>query len=345
MTRTGTPMNQVELGVIGAGFMGTRWARAIAEHPAGRLAVVADVRQEAADALADRYGARPVRDPLEAAADPRLDGVVVCTPEHLHEEATLAAIEAGKPVAVEKPLAHTVEGCERIRDRARERGVPVLVGHVLRFEPRYALVCAAVEAGEIGSVQALRGERIGLVSDQAVLRGRTSLPLYYGVHELDVARWYAGDVTRVYAERSDGVLRARGHRVADLYSATLRFASGAHGTVTLGWCLPERTPGFGLAGVTVIGEWGALRVLQGESGVLRVGPEGAGDADVFWAPEVHGRLDGALTAEVAHFVACARGEAQPLCTAEDGTEAVRVSLALEASAAAGLPVDLPAPAT
>jgi predicted dehydrogenase len=335
-------MSQVQLGVIGAGFMGARWARAIAEHPAGRLAVVADVRQEAAATLAARHGARPVGDPLAAAADPRLHGVVVCTPEHLHAEATLAAIEAGTPVAVEKPLAHTVEVCARIRDRARRRGVPVLVGHVLRFEPRYALVRAAIQAGEIGSVQALRGERIGLVSDQEVLRGRTSLPLYYGVHELDLARWYAGDVTRVYAERSDGVLRGRGHQVADLYSATLRFAGGAHGTLTLGWCLPERTPGFGLAGVTVIGEHGALRVLQGETGVLRVGPEGVGNADVFWAPELHGRLNGALGAEAAHFMACARGEAEPLCTAEDGTEAVRASLALEASAADGVPVDLPA---
>jgi predicted dehydrogenase len=333
-------MNQVEVGVIGVGFMGARWARAIAEHPAARLALVADVRDDACRALAERYGARTVRDPLQAAADPRLHGVVVCTPEHLHTEAALAAVESGKVVAVEKPLAHTVAACERIRDRARERGVPVLVGHVLRFEPRYALVHAAIEAGEIGAVQALRGERIGLVSDQDVLRGRTSLPLYYGVHELDVARWYAGDVARVHAERSEGVLRAHGHDLADLYSATLRFSGGAHGTLMLGWCLPARTPGFGLSGTTVIGESGVLRVVPGDAGVLRIGPDGTASMDVSWAPEVHGRLAGALAAEVAHFVDCVRGRAEPLCTAADGTEAVRASLALEASARAGTPVEL-----
>jgi predicted dehydrogenase len=333
-------MTQVEVGVIGVGFMGARWARAIAEHPAARLAVVTDVREAAGRAVAGRYGARFVRDPLQAAADPRLHGVVVCTPEHLHTEVALAVIEAGKALAVEKPLAHTVPGCTRIRDCARERGVPVLVGHVLRFEPRYALVRAAIEAGEIGAVQGLRGERIGLVSDQQVLQGRTSLPLYYGVHELDLARWYAGDVARVYAERSDGLLRGGGYEVEDLYSATLRFTGGAHGTLMLGWCLPAHTPGFGLAGITVIGEAGLLRVVQGDVGVLRVGRDGTGDVDVSWAPEVHGRLDGALAAEVAHFVDCARGVAEPLCTAEDGTEAVRASLALEASARTGAPVDL-----
>jgi predicted dehydrogenase len=333
-------VTRVDVGVIGVGFMGARWARAIAEHPAARLALVTDVREAAGKAMAGRYGARFVGDTLQAAADPRLHGVVVCTPEHLHVEAALAAIEAGKALAVEKPLAHTVEECARIRDRARELGVPVLVGHVLRFEPRYALVRGAIEAGEIGAVRGLRGERIGLVSDQEVLQGRTSLPLYYGVHELDLARWYAGDVARVYAERSDGLLRACGYDVEDLYSATLRFTGGAHGTLTLGWCLPAHTPGFGLAGVTVIGETGLLRVVQGDVGVLRVGRDGKGDVDVSWAPEVHGRLDGALAAEVGHFVDCVRGVAEPLCTAEDGSEAVRASLALEASARSGVPVDL-----
>jgi predicted dehydrogenase len=333
-------MTQAEVGVIGVGFMGARWARAIAEHPAARLAVVADVREAAGRAMAGRYGARFVGDPLQAAADPQLHGVVVCTPEHLHAEPALAAIEAGKALAVEKPLAHTLAACTRIRDRAQARGVPVLVGHVLRFEPRYALVRAAIEAGEIGAVQGLHGERIGLVSDQEVLQGRTSLPLYYGVHELDLARWYAGDVARVYAERSDGLLRSFGHDVEDLYSAALRFSGGAHGTLMLGWCLPAHTPGFGLAGVTVIGGTGLLRVVQGDVGVLRVGRDGIADVDVFWAPEVHGRVDGALAAEVAHFVDCARGVAAPLCTAEDGTEAVRASLALELSARTGAPVDL-----
>jgi predicted dehydrogenase len=332
---------QIGLAVVGVGFMGARWARAIAEHPAARLAVVCDAREDVGRELADRYGARYMRDPREVAADPGIAAVAVCTPEHLHVDAALAAIGEGKAVMVEKPLADTVEGCERLRDAARERGVPLLVGHVLRFEPRYALLRAAIEAGEIGQVQAVHGQRVGLTADQEVLRGRTSLALYYGVHELDLARWYGGRVTRVYAEASEGLLRAAGYEVTDLYSATLRFATGAHGTLTLGWCLPPRTPGFGMAGVTVIGESGVLRVLQGESGVLRVGPEGAGNADVFWAPEVHGLLGGALATEVAHFVACARGDAEPLCTAEDGTEAVRASLALEASARDGMPVDLP----
>jgi predicted dehydrogenase len=333
-------VTRVPLAVIGLGFMGSRWARVLAEHPGAHLRVVCDVREDVGRETAERYGARFVADPLEAAADLEVAAVAVCTPEHLHVEPAIAAIDAGKPLMVEKPLAHSAEDAERIRDRARGRGVPVLAGHILRFEPRYAAARSAIEEGELGDVQAVRHERIGLVADQAVLRGRTSIPLYYGVHEFDLARWYAGDVERVYAERSEGVLRAHGYELADLYSAVIRFASGAHGTAMLGWSLPGKTAGYGIAGVTVIGERGFVRVTQGDVGLVIVNESGMRGADVYYAPEVHGCVRGALAIEADHFVAVARGDADPLCTAEDGMEAVRVSLAMEASAERGRPVDL-----
>jgi predicted dehydrogenase len=333
-------MSRVPLAVVGLGFMGSRWARALAEHAGADVRVVCDVREDVGAEAAARLGARFVADPLEAAVDPEVAAVVVCTPEHLHVEPALAAIDAGKAVAVEKPLAHSVEDAERIRDHARARSVPLLAGHILRFEPRYAAARRAIEEGVVGEVQAVRHERIGLVADQEVLRGRTTIGLYYGVHEFDLARWYAGDVDRVYAERSEGVLRARGYEIADLYSAVLRFVSGAHGTAMLGWSLPAKTPGYGIGGVTVIGERGVIRIAQGDVGLLVVDEDGTRDTDVYYAPEVHGRLRGALANEIDHFVTVARGDAAPLCTADDGTQAVRISLAMEASAERGARVDL-----
>ena len=337
-------MKPVPVAVVGLGFMGSRWARTLAEHPLADVRTVSDVRDDVGREAADRLGARFVPDALEAAADPEVEAVVVCTPEHLHLEPALTAIDAGKAVAVEKPLAHTVEDGEQIRDRAEERGVPVLAGHILRFEARYAAARQAIEAGDLGAVQAVRHERIGLVGDQDVLRGRTTIPLYYGVHELDLARWFAGEVQRIYAERSEGVLRAHGYEVEDLYSAVLRFASGAHGTATLGWSLPRSMPGYGMAGVVIIGEHGVVRIAQNDVGLLIVDQNGPRHADAYYAPEVHGRVRGALAVEVDHFVDCARGAADPLCTAHDGTEAVRLALAMEASAQRGAPVELARPA-
>jgi predicted dehydrogenase len=331
-------MAEVRLGVIGLGFMGGRWARVLAEHDGVRLAAVSDIREEVARQEAERYGAAAVLDPLEAAARSDLDGIVVCTPEHLHTGPALAAIDAGKAVMVEKPLAHTVADAEQIRDLAAQRGVSVLAGHTLRFDPRYAAVRRAIESGEVGAVQAVRTERIGLVSDQDVLAGRTSIALYYGVHEFDLCRWYAGEVEAIWAARSTGILEQRGYPIEDLYSVGLRFASGAHGTSMVGWCLPSGTPGYGIGGFTVIGEYGLLRVAQGEVGFLKVGKDGLSDDDVYYSPEVDGRLYGAVGIEADHFVRVTRGEVEPCCSAADGASAVRIALAMEEAARGGVVV-------
>jgi predicted dehydrogenase len=330
----------VPMAVVGLGFMGARWARVLAEHPLVELRTVSDIREDVGRQTAEQLRTRFLPDALETASDPHVDAVVVCTPEHLHVEPALAAIDAGKAVVVEKPLADTVQAAERIRARADERGVPVLTGHILRFEARYAAARRAIEAGELGAVQAVRHERVGTVANQDILQGRTSIGLYYGVHEFDLARWYGGDVVRIYAERSAGILHAQGYEVDDLYSAAFRFASGAHGTATLGWSLPRSTPGYGMAEVTIFGERGAIHVVQGDVGLLVVDEGGARHPDAYYAPEIHGRLRGALAAEADHFVDCARGIAEPLCTAADGAEAVRLSIAMEMSAERGEPVAL-----
>lgn len=328
-------MNKPRIAVIGLGFMGARWSRALMENGSIDLAVVSDVREDIGKELADAYDAEFVLDPRVAASRSDVDGVVVCTPEHLHVEAALAAIEAGTPVAIEKPIAHTVSAAEQIRDSAQRAGVPVLAGHILRFEPRYAAIRTAIERGEIGEVQAVRSERIGLVADQQILAGRTSIALYYGVHEFDIARWYAGDVASVWAARSSGVVSAAGFDVEDLYSVGLVFESGAHGTAMIGWSLPFRTPGYGVAGFTVIGEIGMLQVRQGDTGYLKVLADGPADDDVHYSPVVHGAMYGAMVVEVDHFIRVVRGDVDPVCSAADGVEAVRIALAMERAADGG----------
>ncbi|MFW5899115.1 MAG: Gfo/Idh/MocA family protein [Jiangellaceae bacterium] len=328
-------MAQVPVGVIGLGFMGGRWARLLAEHDGARLAVVSDVRREHGREVAARYAARFVPDPLGAATAPDLEAVVVCTPEDLHVAPALAAIESGRSLIVEKPLAHTAAAAESIRDAAEQHGVPVLVGHVLRFDPRYAAAQAAVRGGEIGAVQAVRSERIGLLSDQQVLGGRTSLALYYGVHEMDLCRWYVGEVAQLWSASSSGVLEAAGYPVEDLCSVGLRFRSGAHGTSMFGWSLPSSTAGYGVAGFTVIGERGVVQVRQGDVGLHVAGRDGPRQQDVYYSPEIDGRLFGALGVEADHAVRMARGAAEPRCTATDGVEAVRLALAVERAAEKG----------
>jgi len=77
------------------------------------------------------------------------------------------------------------------------------------------------------------------VLDQEVLGGRTTIPLYYGVHDLDIVRWVANaEATTIYASRRSGVLRRAGHGVHDLYCAVLDFDNGVLATAELGWHVP-----------------------------------------------------------------------------------------------------------
>jgi predicted dehydrogenase len=311
----------IAVAVIGAGFMGQLWTRALHEHSGAEVAVIGDVDSTRGKALAEQYGARFVHGAAEAASARGVDAVVVCTPEHLHLEPTAAALGAKRPTCVEKPTAHTVEVADEITRLAETAGVPLLAGHVLRMEPRYAAMKAAIEQGRIGKVVSVRNERIGLQADRARLGARTTVALYYAVHELDIARWFAGDIEVIHGEGS-----------GDLLSGALRFRSGASGTIQVGWCLPDRTPGYGMAGVTVVGEHGVLKVTQGDNGMAIVGADGLVDADVAYAPEVNGKLGGMIAREADHFVDVAMGKTSPICTAADGAAAVRAALALEAAA-------------
>jgi predicted dehydrogenase len=332
----------VGLGVVGLGFLGRRYARFVSMLEGVTLAGVCDIDGELAREVAAEYGCAvyPDVDALAKVAD--VAGVIVATPEDHHLEPVLAALAAGKPVLVEKPVAHSLEAARAIEEAAARAGVPVLVGHLLRFEPRWAGARRRIAAGEIGEVVSVATRRIGNVGDQRVLRGRTTIPLYYGVHDLDVMRWFAGaEATTVFARRRSGAVRAAGYDVDDLYTAVVTFANGVLGSAELGWHVPEASAAARTAGALVIGTAGVIEIDQLETG-LRLWAAGGEDPGVdamFWS-ESYGVPGGAPALEIRHFADCVRGRVEPAIALADATEALRLSLAMEASAATGRVVDL-----
>ncbi len=332
----------IGLGVVGLGFMGRRYARFVNGTEGARIAGVCDLdpilaREVAAELGTTAYGDL---DALALAAD--VAGVIVCTPEDRHEEPVLAALAAGKPVLVEKPVAHSLAAARNIADAAGRAGVPVLVGHLLRFEPRWVAARRRLESGEIGEVVSIATRRVGNVRDQEVLRGRTTIPLYYGVHDLDVMHWFAGaEAIKLYAARRRGALVAAGYDIDDLYCAVVEFENGVLGTAELGWHVPANALAARTSGVTVVGTRGLIRVEQGDTGFeswTEGGLERALDT-TFWL-EAYGVPGGALGLEIRHFADCVRGRSAPAITLSDAIEALRLSLAVEASADRGAPVDL-----
>ena len=317
--------------------MGQRYVEFLQRFEGVELTALCDIRTEIAEDLAKRTGAQVMSKAKDLATSQDVDAVFVCTPEDSHLDVSLAALGAGKAVMIEKPVADTLEAARSIAETAEANKSIVMVGHILRFEPRWVAARRAVEAGDIGEVVSIATRRVGNVLDQGILRGRTTLPLYYGVHDLDVVRWFAGtEATSIYATRRSGVLHAAGYEVHDLYCAILEFDNGVLATAEIGWHIPAAAVGAPSSGLTVVGTQGWLQVDQAKTGLQYWSGQEARSVhpvvDVTFWPEVNDVPGGALANELKHFLDCVRSNEQPNFTIEDAIEALRISLAMEASA-------------
>jgi len=196
-----THQGPLRVGLIGAGMIGSFRARALAKLPdLFRLAAVADSREELAKALAGP-GVRTHTDALALANDPELDAVVLSTPPASHASLGVPCLRAGKHLLVEKPLAATVRECEELVDAAEQAGVCIATGFTLRHTPAAKLARKLVAEGAIGEldhVRAFHGHKGGKdfgpawITDRTMTGGGTLMD--NGIHMIDLARWFLGDV-------------------------------------------------------------------------------------------------------------------------------------------------------
>ncbi len=179
----------------------------LAERDDVTLAVVADADRAKAASVAERFGVPEACGPDEAVGRDDIDAVLVCTPSHLHEAQALAAIEAGKHVFVERPMALDAEGAERLVTAARTAGVRLVVGMPHRFRPEVAALRSFVAGGELGRLYAVRGSwltrstRVQRTSWRHVRASGGGALLDLGVSALDLCMWVIGypEVARVSA--------------------------------------------------------------------------------------------------------------------------------------------------
>src|SRR5438552_3828097 len=142
----------VRIAVIGVGYIGCEHARAIHAHPEAELAlVVGTARSSAAfQRLAAETGAAASTDYAAALADPAIDVIYLCTPNRLHADQAVAALEAGKHVFCEKPLCTTLADCERLIAAVDRNGRQLMVGHSGRFQPIHVALKRMVADGLLG---------------------------------------------------------------------------------------------------------------------------------------------------------------------------------------------------
>jgi predicted dehydrogenase len=194
---------KTQLGVaqIGVGSIGVLRAAAVAQTSALKLVVVADVRQEVAEAVARQHGCDTTTDWEAAIQRPDIDIVIVSTPPNLHAKMVLAAFSAGKHVLCEKPLAHTLADAESMCAAAEAQGVLLKIAFNHRYFPAMTFAKQVIDEGRIGDVISVRayaghpgGQEFGpgWVTDGAVTGGGSLVD--NGIHILDLTRFFLGDV-------------------------------------------------------------------------------------------------------------------------------------------------------
>ncbi len=199
-------MDQVRIGMIGVSGRG----RNLASHwhrPGGKsiVAAGADVYLKKLEDFKDRVNkdAFLTTDYKELLERKDIDAVAVASPDQFHEEQAIAALEAGKHVFCEKPLAITVEGCDRILKAWKQSGKKLMIGFNMPYTRMFRTVKGIVDSGVIGQIKAVwvrhfvgKGSLYYYHDWHAVARNTTSLLLQKGSHDIDLIHWITGSYSK-----------------------------------------------------------------------------------------------------------------------------------------------------
>jgi len=332
-------MDKVKYGVIGLGWFGEKHCEALAAVPNAELYALCTRTESRLNDVAGKFGVRHVyTDYHEMLADPELQAVSITTMWDQHIEPALASLEAGKHVFCEKPMASTVEDCRRMVAAANASAHAFMVGHICRFNPRYALAKREIADGKLGRIVSMYARRNIPAPVGEMVLPKIGPIVGDGVHDMDLLLWYSGaKPVSVYAK----TVTVRGLGNPDLGWSLFTMDSGAVIVLENVWFLPSTTAMQIDERMEVIGTEGSIHVQEVAPSLAVCDKTGWTYPDTTYWPTLHGRCAGALRDELAYFVDCIqRGEKPTVITPEESMAAVVACLAAEESARIGAEVRL-----
>jgi len=222
--------NIMNVGVIGLGWMGKLHLRVYSELAGVNVVGVMDSDQTALTEVRERFGV-PTFDNLDELLAQPLDAVSVCVPTVYHLPVGLKVMEAGVPLLIEKPLAASAAEGRQLLDKAREKNLPLMVGHIERFNPAVRRVKELVEDNGVISIQI---ERVGpyppRIQDVGVMRD-------LGSHDIDLVRFITGsEYKHAFAVTSTTIGK---HEDTALITAEMENGVLAH--INTNWVTPYKS--------------------------------------------------------------------------------------------------------
>lgn len=229
-------MKKLNIGIVGAGRIGKVHAASITYHiPQAQIAMVTDVYEPAAKALAETYGVpRYSTGYMDIVNDPEIDAVLVCSPTPTHADISIAAMKAGKHVFCEKPVDLTIEKIKKTAQVAQETGRKLQIGFNRRFDHNHGKVQQMAANGTLGNVELIKiTSRDPEPPSPEYAASSGGLYIDMMIHDFDMAMFLAGcDVTEVYAMGTSLVDKRIGEAGdVDTAIVTLTFANGALGVI------------------------------------------------------------------------------------------------------------------
>ncbi|HZP79534.1 MAG TPA: Gfo/Idh/MocA family oxidoreductase [Pseudolabrys sp.] len=335
----------VRIAVLGAGAIGRRHVEHVLAEPNASLSAIADPAP-ASHELARNAGVPWYLDFATLLAAGKPDGVIIATPNTLHVEHGLAAVAAGIPALIEKPIAHNVQAGTTLVEAAEAARVPLLVGHHRRHNPMIPRAKATIDGGRLGQLVAVHAFFWLMKPDDyfvpAWRREKGAGPVLINlIHDIDLLRYLCGEIDGVQAQASNA---QRGHAVEDSAAILLRFKNGALGTVTASdsavapWSWEQTTgenpayPHTEESCYFIGGTHGSLTVPKLE---VWSNKEKRGWFEPFVVERSGFSQDDPLRLQLQHFCRVIRGTEPPLVSGREGLKTLAVIDVIKRATASG----------
>ena len=341
-------MKQIGLGVIGAGWVGGIRANACANSAFVGALHIAETNPDRASEIGSETGAVQVtEDWRELVATESIEAIIIAsTPESERFPIVRAALQAGKHVLVEKPIAPGPAETDEAIMLAEAAGVQLSVGYTRRFDPKYAFVNAAIKRGDIGEPVTCLVSRNVTREIGAKIKGRSRMSpaAMGGTHSIDFLLWCLQPrmPVRVYSQQS-GKLFNQVSDTPDHQWIMVTMDDGTTISAGSGWVLPLGYPQYSQSWIEVVGTEGALTV-DDTHGDIRLNTVADGiryPLSSMPGEPVDHVFAGAMVDETLHFIEAVALGRPALVTAREARLVMDVTMAADLSAETGQVVELP----
>jgi len=340
----------IKIGMIGAGVVSNGHLQELKTNPNVEISAIADLNKKARETLAQRYEAKKTVSDYQVLLDDKsIDLIYVCTPHHLHYPMVIDALQSGKHVICEKPIAISLKEADEMIEEAKKTGRRFFVALNHRFDPTRREAKALLEKEEIGkpflTISNFLGDELERMNDPENWKGTREksgggVLIDAGTHMIDIARSYFGEVKSVLAKCERLTVKAE-NKAEDTAVVILDFANGvvANLTVTLAirfnlWNMPG--VGCNIA-EHIYGTEGSIHVTNHPQRLLTVTRQNKKEKFDL-APDMYEGMN-------EHFINCLLNNKEPLVTSGDAREALAVIMAAYESTRKGERVFLPGFAT